>query len=59
MKPNPLHKEFSASIICNRHLEFLAHMGQPMLYDGDLYVLREPPKTQLEYYRWFKGIRVA
>ena len=59
MKPNPLHKEFSISITTNRELEFLAHMGQPMLYDGDLYVLRDPLKTHLEYYRWVKGIRVA
>jgi hypothetical protein len=39
--------------------EYLAWCGQPMLYDGDIYVVRTPHNemTQTEYYRWVKGIR--
>lgn len=58
--PSPLNKQFSQGLLTkDKSLEFLAYMGQPMLYDGDLYVLREPLETQHDYYRWVKGIRVA
>lgn len=61
MKPNPLNKEFFAAKLADKDCEFLAYMGQPMLYDGDLYVLRAEHKdlTPFEYYRWVRGIRVA
>lgn len=61
VKPNSFNKEFSAVLLSDRSCEFLTHMGQPMLYDGDLYVLRIPHKdlTPTQYYRWVKGVRVA
>ena len=61
VKPNSFNKEFSAVLLSDRSCEFLTHMGQPMLYDGDLYVLRVPHKdlTPSQYYRWVKGVRVA
>lgn len=42
-------------------IEWLAYLGQPMLYDGELYVVRRPynEMTPSEYYRWIKGIRVC
>jgi hypothetical protein len=58
--PNPCHKEFNTTLLARDYgCEILAYMGQPMLYDGELYVLREPLKTQWEYHRWVRGIRVV
>lgn len=60
ISPSPYHKEFNSALLArNNSCKFLVYMGQPMLYDGELYVLREPLKTQFEYYRWVKGIRVV
>ena len=67
MKPNPQKlqsahsKEFNSAFRSQTDCEWLAYLGQPMLYDGDLYVVRTEHKemTQTEYYRWVKGIRVV
>lgn len=57
--PTPYNKEFSSAMLSrDTNCEFLAYIGCPMLYDGDLYVLRDTLKSQTEYYRWVKGIRV-
>ena len=55
-----MHKEFEAFTLTHK-LEWLAHLGQPMLYDGELYVVRRPHNemTPTEYYRWMKGVRVC
>jgi len=55
-----MHKEFEQLSLMH-NLEWLAHVGQPMLYDNELYVVRKPHNelTPLEYYRWVKGIRVC
>lgn len=65
MKPkitqSVMHREFMQLTLIHNKLEWLAHLGQPMLYDGDLYVVRKSHNemTPLEYYRWVKGIRVC
>lgn len=64
MKPkfrqSAMHKEFEAFALTHK-LEWLAHLGQPMLYDGELYVVRRPHNemTPTEYYRWMKSVRVC
>lgn len=64
MKPkfrqSAMHKEFEQLSLMH-NLEWLAYLGQPMLYDGELYVVRRPHNemTPTEYYRWMKGVRVC
>ena len=60
LKISEMHREFEQLSLMHK-LEWLAHLGQPMLYDGELYVVRRPHNemTPSEYYRWMKGIRVC
>ena len=59
IRQSTMHKEFEQLALMHK-LEWLAHLGQPMLYDDELYVVRRPHKemTALEYDRWVRGIRV-
>lgn len=54
------NKQFLAQTL-ERKCEWLTYLGQPMLYDCELYVLRRDPRTMTptQYYMWFRGIRVA
>ena len=60
MKQFPYHKQFIQQALQGKH-EWLVQLGQPMLYDHDIYVLRKEHKelTPLEYFRWVKAVRVA
>lgn len=62
-KPNAHHEEFNRHYYTriNADLEWLAYLGQPMLYDGELFVVRGPQNmmTYAEYFRWVNGIRVC
>ncbi|OQB10766.1 MAG: hypothetical protein BWY21_00063 [Parcubacteria group bacterium ADurb.Bin216] len=53
--------EFRLTASLEYKAEWLVHLGQPMLYDGELYVVRRPHNemTPTEYYRWMKGVRVC
>lgn len=56
------NKEFTEACLAkDKNCEFLAYVGQPMLYDWELYVLRREHKEldRFEYLRWVRGIRVA
>lgn len=57
----PLQPEFQFKSYTLSGIEWLAYLGQPMLYDGELYVVRRPHNemTPTEYYRWMKGVRVC
>lgn len=58
---SPFRDEFRVKGSLDYNLERLAHLGQPMLYDGELYVVRKPHSEMppFEYCRWVKGIRVC
>lgn len=53
--------KFAMARFSQLECEYLAWCGEPMLYDGDLYVVRTEHRemTQTEYYRWVKGIRLC
>lgn len=58
--PVVYNREFASAMLSrDTNCEFLAYIGCPMLYDGDLYVLRNTLKNQVEYYRWVRGIRAV
>jgi hypothetical protein len=54
------HKEFTDAFLAGNCC-WISWLGEPMLYDTELFALRKPQNelTQLEYYRWVKGIRVV
>lgn len=56
-----MNKEFRFEFYnVSKNLEWLAYIGQPILYDGELYVTRRliEPGTK-EYLIWVTGMRVV
>lgn len=39
--------------------EWLTWIGQPMLYDGELFVLRRQLDPGFDTYRWYRGVRIC
>lgn len=62
LRQSSMQKSFNVSAMqegYNNQLEWLAYIGQPMLYDGELYVLRRNLEPGIDTLRWYKGIRVV
>ena len=42
-----------------RGCDWMSYIGQPMLYDGELYVLRRKLEPGTDTYRWYRGVRLV
>lgn len=51
-----MNPEFEKAV---RGMDWLSALGQPMLYDGELYVLRRNLEPGFDTYRWYKGVRLV
>lgn len=57
-----MHTEYNKAYIdhlFSGDLSWLSYIGEPMLYDGELFVLRRQLEPGRDTYRWYIGKRMV